>query len=80
MSLVALVGNGTAGFLNDLFDWRLGEGESIVGLAGQWIGDVDRRSVKQADQLCVESGGALLAAPQLRVLVVGLARCDGAVD
>ena len=37
-------------------------------------------AVEQADQLGVEPGGAVLAAPQLVVLGIGPARRDGAVD
>lgn len=52
----------------------------IVGASRQRVGDVDGGAVEQADQLGVEPGGAVLAAPQLVVLGIGPARRDGAVD
>jgi hypothetical protein len=51
-----------------------------MGGAGKRLGHVDGRPVEQTDQLSVEPGRAVLAAPQLVVVGPGPARRDGAVD
>ena len=47
---------------------------------GRGVGEVDGGFVEQTAQVCVASGRALLAAPQLVVVVVGPARRNRAVD
>jgi hypothetical protein len=77
--LVAFIADSAAGFFDDLGDRCGGERFRIVGASWKGIGNVDGVSVKETDQLCVESNRAVFAAPQLGVVLVGPARGDGAV-
>lgn len=61
--LVTLVADSAAGFSDDLGDRCGGERFRVVGASRKGVGDVDGVSVKQTDQLCVESDRAMLAAP-----------------
>src|ERR1700704_706004 len=65
VSLVAFIADRSTGASDDVRDGRVGEGLRVMGLARQRIGNVDRCAIQQTQQLGVETGGAVLAAPQL---------------
>jgi hypothetical protein len=79
-ALISLVSDSSARVPDDLRDRRGGERGCIMGFPWKRIRNVNRVPVEQAHQLRVEPGGAVLAAPQLAVLLVGPAGSDGAVD
>jgi len=78
-SLVTFVTDPAARVPNNLSNRCADERGSIMSLARKGIGNVDRRSIEQADQLRVEPGRAVFTAPQLVVIGIGPAGGDRAV-
>src|ERR1019366_3671369 len=70
-ALVAFVSDAAAGAPHDFGNGRLIERGRVMSFPRERIGNVDRVAVKKAHQLGVESGRAVLAAPQFRMVAVG---------
>src|ERR1017187_5459564 len=79
-ALVAFVSDAAAGAPHDFGNGRLIERGRVMSFPRERIGNVDLVAVKKAHQLGVESGRAVLAAPQFRMVAVGPAGGDRAVD
>src|SRR5918997_5268445 len=62
-SLVTFVADPATRFSDDLGDRCGDECFRVVGASGKGVGDVDGVSGQETDQLCVESGRVVLAAP-----------------
>jgi len=70
-SLITFVTDPAARVPNDLSNRCADERRGIMSLSREGIGNVDRCSIEQADQLRVEPGRAVFTAPQLIVIGIG---------